>query len=100
MFACLPYCASWLLTAYASSLIYLYSARFLVGIGHAAVLPSIYTVEVTSTEMRASFTLIETVVKYVSINKGLIYSGFKSGQYPGPNPNMLVLFVSNPVPCF
>jgi len=67
MLGCLPYCAGWLLTALASSVLYLYSARFLVGIGHAVVSTSIYTVEVTSTDMRAPLSLIESVVRYVVI---------------------------------
>jgi len=61
----LPYFASWLLTAFAPSVFYLYCARFLVGVGHAVVATSIYSVEVTSTEMRASFAQIEGVVRYI-----------------------------------
>jgi len=64
MFVSIPYCASWLLMAFASSVLELYSARFLAGIGSAVVMSSIYTVEVTSTEMRASFSLTESAVRY------------------------------------
>jgi len=63
MFGCLPYLVGWLLTGFATSVIHLYIARFLVGIGHAVISTTIYLVEVTSTEMRASFFFIESIVE-------------------------------------
>jgi len=75
MIACLPYCSGWLLTGFGTSVLYLYGARLMVGMGHGIALSSVYTLEVTSTEMRASFSLIESIVRYKSIN----FCHFNSG---------------------
>lgn len=57
-FCCIPYLVSWLLTAFATNYYMIYAARILVGVSYAIISTSVYTVEVTSTEMRASFSLL------------------------------------------
>ena len=64
MFGCLPYTAGWLCAAIATSSPYLYLSRLLVGIGHAVITTTVYTVEVTSKEMRGSYSLLEAVLRF------------------------------------
>ena len=43
---------------------YLYLARLLVGVSTAIITTTVYTVEVSSKDMRGSFSLIESVLRY------------------------------------
>jgi MFS family permease len=63
-FGCLPYFFGWLLTSLSASVEYLYVARFFVGIGHAVVSTSVYTIEIASDEFRGSFTAFEGVLRH------------------------------------
>ena len=63
LFGCLPYFLGWLLTALSTSVDYIYSARLLVGIGHAVVSTTVYTVEVTTKEFRGTFSVLESVLR-------------------------------------
>ena len=42
---------------------YLYIARLLVGVSTAIITTTVYTVEVSSKDMRGSFSLIESVLR-------------------------------------
>ena len=67
MFGCLPYTLGWLCAAIATSVPYLYASRLLVGVGHAIITTTVYTVEVASKDMRGSYSLLEAVLRYVCI---------------------------------
>jgi predicted MFS family arabinose efflux permease len=62
-FGCLPYTLGWLFAATARSVSLLYISRLLVGIGHAVITTTVYTVEVASKEMRGSYSLYEAVLR-------------------------------------
>jgi hypothetical protein len=64
MFGCLPYTLGWLCAAIATSVPYLYASRLLVGVGHAIITTTVYTVEVASKDMRGSYSLLEAVLRY------------------------------------
>ena len=63
LFACLPYLFGWVFAAYALSVHALYLSRLLVGVSHALVTTTVYSVEVASKEMRATFSLWESVFR-------------------------------------
>ena len=62
-FACLPYIAGWIVAAVSSSAPHLYFSRILVGISHALLTTTVYTVEVASKEMRGTYSLMESVLR-------------------------------------
>ena len=62
--ACLPYLAAWIITSFSSNALWmLYLARILVGASHALVTTTVYTVEVTAKELRATLSLWESVLR-------------------------------------
>ena len=63
MFACLPYTLGWVSTSMAKSIYILYLSRILVGISHALLTTSVYTVEISSKEMRGTYSLWESVLR-------------------------------------
>ena len=63
-FACLPYTFGWLVAALSTSAAHLYISRILVGISHALLATTVYTVEVASKEMRGTFSVMEAVLRY------------------------------------
>ena len=63
MFACLPYTAGWIVAAFATSAEHLYFSRILVGVSHALLTTTVYTVEVASKEMRGTYSLWESVIR-------------------------------------
>ena len=64
MVASLPYFVSWTLTYFATSVHWLYASRLLVGFSHALVATTVYTVEISSRDMRGTFSLLEAVLRY------------------------------------
>lgn len=65
MLGTFPYIIAWALAAAAHSVSFLYISRVLVGVGHAMVTTTIYTVEIASRDMRATFSLWESVLRWV-----------------------------------
>jgi MFS family permease len=63
MFACFPYMFGWLAASLATSVNYLYISRLLVGISHALLTTTVYTVEISSREMRGTYSLLESVLR-------------------------------------
>ena len=63
MFACLPYSLSWLIVFLATSVYHLYLSRLLVGISHALLATTVYTVEISSKEMRGTYSVLESVLR-------------------------------------
>jgi len=74
MLGCLPYILGWLCAAFATSMTYLYVSRLLVGVGHAIITTTVYTVEVASKDMRGSYSLLEAVLRCFH-NRNLFVSG-------------------------
>ena len=66
-FACLPYTFGWLVAALSTTAAHLYISRILVGISHALLATTVYTVEVASKEMRGTFSVMEAVLRYDSV---------------------------------
>ena len=62
-FACLPYTVAWLIAALSTSAEHLYISRILVGVSHALLATTVYTVEVASKEMRGTYSLWEAVLR-------------------------------------
>ena len=65
MVACLPYTLAWISTYFATKVMTLYISRLLVGISHALVSTTVYTIEVSSRDMRGTFSLLEAVSRYI-----------------------------------
>ena len=66
MSACIPYCLAWIATYFAhftSNVTGLYVSRILVGLGHALVATTVYTVEISSRDLRATNSLLEAVLR-------------------------------------
>ena len=63
MVACLPYFLAWISTYFATKVLWIYISRLLVGISHALVTTTIYTIEVSSRDMRGTFSLLEAVLR-------------------------------------
>ena len=63
MFGCLPYVLGWIFASLADSVGYLYASSLLVGVGHAIITTTVYTVEIASKEMRGSYSLLEAVLR-------------------------------------
>jgi len=63
MFACLPYSLGWLTVFISSSVYHLYLSRLLVGVSHALLTTTVYTVEISSKEMRGTYSLLESVLR-------------------------------------
>lgn len=61
--ACVPYLLGWIMVGLASNVEYLYISRVLVGISHALITTTVYTVEITSREMRGTLSLWESVIR-------------------------------------
>lgn len=62
-FACFPYVLGWLLAAIATNVYYLYLSRIFVGVGHALLTTTVYTVEIASKEMRGTYSVFESVLR-------------------------------------
>ena len=62
-FACLPYTFGWLVAALSTSAAHLYISRILVGVSHALLATTVYTVEIASKEMRGTFSVMEAVLR-------------------------------------
>ena len=63
MFACLPYSLGWLMVFMSTSVYHLYFSRLLVGVSHALLTTTVYTVEISSKEMRGTYSLLESVLR-------------------------------------
>ena len=63
MFACLPYSLGWLTVTLSTSVYHLYFSRILVGISHGLLTTTVYTVEISSKEMRGTYSLLESVLR-------------------------------------
>lgn len=63
MFACFPYSLGWLFASVATTVNFLYVSRLLVGISHALLTTTVYTVEVASRHMRGTYSLLESVLR-------------------------------------
>ena len=61
--ACFPYFCAWVCAALATSASALYLSRLMVGVSHGLITTSVYTVEVASRDMRATYSLWEGVVR-------------------------------------
>jgi predicted MFS family arabinose efflux permease len=59
----IPYVGAWLTTAFAYNIWMIYASRFMIGISHAFLVTSIYTVEIASNNMRGTLSLIEEVCR-------------------------------------
>ena len=66
-FACFPYIFGWLVAVLSTSAYHLYISRILVGVSHALLATTVYTVEVASKEMRGTYSLWEAVLRYIHI---------------------------------
>ena len=64
MVACFPYFLAWLCVGFATSLSWIYISRLLSGISHAFVTTTVYTTEVSSRDMRGTFSMFESVLRY------------------------------------
>ncbi|XP_023343548.1 facilitated trehalose transporter Tret1 [Eurytemora carolleeae] len=60
---CFPYFISWLLAALAANHYILYASRVLVGVSHALICTTVYTIEVSSVEMRGTYSVLESVLR-------------------------------------
>jgi len=63
MFSCLPYTLGWVVTAMARGAEELYASRVLVGVSHAIISTTVYTVEISSKDMRGTFSMFESVLR-------------------------------------
>ena len=74
MLACLPYSLGWLTAAGATTVEHLYLSRLLTGVSHALLTTTIYTVEIASRDMRGTFCLMESVLRYNTIGEFFLFS--------------------------
>ena len=63
MFACLPYIAAWCFSYFATSVWWFYVSRLLVGVSHALIITTVYTVEVASRDLRGTLSQLEAVLR-------------------------------------
>jgi hypothetical protein len=64
MITCIPYIIGWILVMhFANSVTFIYASRILVGCSHALVTTTVYTVEITSRDVRGTFSLFEAVLR-------------------------------------
>jgi len=63
MFSCLPYTLGWVVAASARGAQELYASRVLVGVSHAIISTTVYTVEISSKDMRGTFSMFESVLR-------------------------------------
>jgi len=63
MFSCIPYTVGWIVAALAGNAYHLYVSRIFVGISHAIISTTVYTIEITSREMRGSLSILESVLR-------------------------------------
>jgi len=63
MFSCLPYTLGWIVAAMARGAEELYTSRVLVGVSHAIISTTVYTVEISSKDMRGTFSMFESVLR-------------------------------------
>ena len=71
MVACFPYFLAWLCVGFATSLSWIYISRLLSGISHAFVTTTVYTTEVSSRDMRGTFSMLESVLRYIILQDAL-----------------------------
>ena len=57
----IPYLLGWIIAIFASNVWHVYISRLFVGSSHALLATSIYAIEISSTEMRATFSFFEGV---------------------------------------
>lgn len=63
--SCFPYLVAWLLTGFApKSLDWIFVSRAVVGVSHAMVTTTVYTVEVASKDLRGTLSLWEGAVRW------------------------------------
>jgi len=63
MFSCIPYTIGWLAAALATCANHLYVSRIFVSVSHAFICTTVYTIEISSKELRGSFSVLESVVR-------------------------------------
>ncbi len=63
MFTCVPYGIAWAIVSMGESVYFIYASRILVGISHALVTTTVFTVEISSRDVRATFSLMEAVLR-------------------------------------
>ena len=64
LFSCLPYIVAWTIVASATGVDMLYLSRIFVGISHALLTTTVYTVEIASRDVRGTYSLWESVLRY------------------------------------
>ena len=67
---CIPYIIGWVIAILSSNVASLYLSRLAVGASHALLTTSVYSIEITTKEMRATFSFFEgmytsTLVQHV-----------------------------------
>lgn len=72
MVTCIPYCCGWISTACATSVTLLYASRLCMGCSNALLSTTVYTIEVSSKDMRGTYSLLEAVLR--SAGCLLVYS--------------------------
>jgi len=101
MFSCLPYTLAWIATAVATGAWELYLSRVLVGVSHAIISTTVYTVEVTSKEMRGTFSMMESVLRcsgtLLVYSLGLVFRWWQIAMF-APLVPILAFFTAMFVP--
>ena len=59
--ACIPNIVAWILVSFATNVWYVYISRLLVGLSNALLTTSIYAIEISTKDMRATFNFLEGV---------------------------------------
>ena len=67
MFSCIPYIVGWFIAMFSISVVEIYISRLFVGASQALLTTSIYLVEMSSPELRASFNALNFVSRYVGV---------------------------------
>ena len=61
LFTGLPYLLGWIIAIFATNIWYVYLSRLFVGTSHAFLATSIYAIEISTKDMRATFSFLEGV---------------------------------------
>ena len=61
----MPYIIGWVIASFATNIWYIYISRLFVGTSHALLTTSIYAIEITNKDMRATFSFLEGVPRCI-----------------------------------
>ena len=61
LFTGLPYLVGWIIAIFATNIWHVYMSRLFVGSSHAFLTTSIYAIEISNKDMRATFSFLEGV---------------------------------------